>query len=99
MGQTLVTVGVASYNNGPYLRETLESIRLQTYSPIELIIVDDASGDDSAAIAETWLAEHPEVNGRLIRHATNQGICRTCNDIVTQARGKLEQKPLFQSRN
>ena len=85
----MVTVGVASYNNALYLRETLESIRLQTYPRVELLIVDDASPDDSVTVAETWLAAHPEVNGRLIRHSTNLGVCRVCNDIVTQAKGEF----------
>lgn len=85
----LVTIGVASFNNAAYLRETLESIRLQTYPFVELLIVDDASRDESASIAEAWLAGHPEVNGRLIRHANNLGVCRVCNDIVTQAQGKF----------
>ncbi|MCB2408505.1 glycosyltransferase [Hymenobacter sp. BT178] len=85
----LVTVGVASYGNEAYLRETLESIRLQTYPNVELIIVDDASPDQSVAVAEAWLAEHPEVNGKLIRHTTNLGVCRVCNDIVTQAQGEF----------
>lgn len=83
----LVTVGVASYNNGPYLRETLESIRLQTYPHIELIIVDDASKDDSVKIAEAWLAENPTVKGQIIRHAKNKGVCSACNDVIRQAKG------------
>lgn len=85
----LVTVGVASFNNASYLRETLESIRLQTYPNVELLIVDDASTDNSVAVAEAWLAEHPEVNGRLIRHPTNKGICPTCNDLATNATGEF----------
>lgn len=89
MDLPLVTVGVASYNNALYLRETLESIRLQTYPRVELLIVDDASPDDSVTVAETWLVAHPEVNGRLIRHATNLGVCRVCNNIVTQAKGEF----------
>lgn len=83
----LVTVGVASFNNAAYLCETLDSIRRQTYPHVELLIVDDASHDDSVAVAEAWLAAHPEVNGRIIRHATNLGVCRVCNDIITEGRG------------
>lgn len=89
MDLPLVTVGVASFNNAGYLRETLESIRLQTYTRLELLIVDDASRDDSVMVAEAWLAEHPEVNGRLIRHTTNLGVCRVCNDIITEAQGEF----------
>ena len=89
MDLPLVTVGVASFNNAPYLHKTLESIRLQTYPNIEIIIVDDASGDDSANVAKTWLSQHPEVNGRLICHETNLGVCRVCNDIVTNSNGEF----------
>ncbi len=89
MDLPLVTVGVASFNNAAYLRETLDSIRLQTYPNLEVIVVDDASRDESAAVAEAWLAEHPAVRGRLIRHVTNLGVCRVCNDIVQQGQGEF----------
>ena len=85
----LVSVGVASFNNCNYLRETLESIRLQTYKNIELLIVDDASSDESVKIAEEWLAEYPEVNGRLVVHSNNMGVCRVCNDLITQTTGEF----------
>jgi glycosyltransferase involved in cell wall biosynthesis len=89
MKQPLVTVGVASYNNEPFLRDTLESIRNQTYKNLELIIVDDASTDNSVALIEAWQAEFPEVNSRLIRHEKNAGICPSCNDIVRAAQGEF----------
>ena len=89
MDLPLVTVGVASFNNAAYLRETLDSIRQQTYPNVELLVVDDASRDDSAAVAEAWFASHPEVRGRLIRHSTNLGVCRVCNDIVTEGEGEF----------
>jgi glycosyltransferase involved in cell wall biosynthesis len=89
MQQPLVTVGVASYNNEPFLRETLESIRNQTYKNFELIIVDDASTDKSVALIEAWQAEFPEVNSRLIHHAQNAGICPTFNEIVRNANGEF----------
>jgi len=87
MKMPLVTIGVASFNNAPYLEETLESIRLQTYPCIELLIVDDCSRDGSVKVAKSWLAAHPEVNGRIICHDINMGVCRVCNDIVTQSQG------------
>ncbi|UOQ76171.1 glycosyltransferase [Hymenobacter sp. 5516J-16] len=89
MNQPLVTVGVASYNNAAYLRETLESIRQQTYPNVEVLIVDDASTDESVAVARAWLAEHPQVRGRVIEHPVNRGICPACNTLVTQAQGEF----------
>ncbi|UOQ76172.1 glycosyltransferase [Hymenobacter sp. 5516J-16] len=89
MDAPLVTVGVASYNNAAYLRETLESIRQQTYPNVEVLIVDDASTDESVAVARAWLAEHPQVRGRVIEHPVNRGICPACNTLVTQAQGEF----------
>lgn len=83
----LVTVGIASFNNAEYLYETLESVRLQTYSPIEVIIVDDASLDNSAEVAKKWMCDYPDIRAQLIRHEKNQGICRVCNSIITRAKG------------
>lgn len=89
MGHPLVTVGILSYNNELYLRDTLESIRLQTYPHLELIVVDDASSDGSVELVEAWLAEYPEVEGQVIRHTANKGVCATCNDIVRNAKGEF----------
>lgn len=49
-----VSVVVPCYNKGPYLRETLDSALGQTVPPAEVIVVDDGSTDDSAAIAEAY---------------------------------------------
>ena len=84
----LVTVGVASYNNGRYIYETLESIRAQTYQHIELIIIDDCSVDNSVQVIQGWMHDYPELNVRFIRHLRNRGVCAVCNAIVAQAKGE-----------
>ena len=83
----LVTIGVASYNNEKYVIKTLESIRKQTYSNIELIIVDDGSTDNSVHLIEQWLSDYKTPNTRFICHSVNRGLCAVCNTIVTQATG------------
>ena len=85
----LVSIGVASYNNARYIRETLDSILAITYSNKELIIVDDASADDSVVIIENWLATHPNLPARLVRHSSNRGVCQVCNRLVSEARGEF----------
>ena len=45
---------VPLYNKAPYVRKALESIASQTYRDFELIIVDDGSSDNSAAICEEF---------------------------------------------
>ena len=44
----LFSVLIANYNNGKYLMDAIESVRSQTYSKWEIILVDDASTDNSA---------------------------------------------------
>ena len=83
----LVTIGAANFNNSRYVIESLESIRAQTYPNIELVIVDDASKDDSPALIEEWLKTYDKPY-RYIRHETNGGLCKTCNDLIAHANGK-----------
>ena len=54
MNDDLISVIVPTYNGGKYLAEALESILTQTYRPIEIIIVDDGSTDNSAQIASNY---------------------------------------------
>lgn len=46
----LFSILIANYNNGNFFKDCFESIRAQTYQNFEVIIVDDASGDDSVRI-------------------------------------------------
>ena len=47
------------YNARNYIRETLECILAQTVQDFQLMIVNDCSTDDSAAVVESFFAEHP----------------------------------------
>jgi GT2 family glycosyltransferase len=49
-----VSVVIPCYNAEGYLRETLDSVLGQTCTPLEVIVVDDGSTDESAAIAESY---------------------------------------------
>ena len=80
----LVTVIVPCYNMEAFLEETLTSIVASDYRPLEVIVVDDGSRDNSAAKAEAFAFEHPEV--RVIRQ-TNQGVCAARNNGLQQAKG------------
>ena len=50
----LISVIVPIYNTGKYLVECVESIRKQTYSNIEIILVDDGSTDASIEICDEF---------------------------------------------
>ena len=83
----LVSVGVASYNNSSYILETLNSIKEQTHSNIELIIVDDCSTDNSTTLIENWI-RHYEIKCEFIKNSTNLGVSQVCNRILYSATGK-----------
>ena len=53
----LISVIVPVYNTGKYLKECLDSLRLQTYNNLEFICVDDGSTDNSLEILKNYAAQ------------------------------------------
>ena len=80
-----VTIGLACYNAADTIRRALDSALAQDWPNIEVIVVDDASSDNSAAIVEVAIADEPPA--RLIRHETNSGTAGVRNTILDKARG------------
>ncbi|MCL6478021.1 MAG: glycosyltransferase [Peptococcaceae bacterium] len=65
-----VTALVPSYNHGQFIQQRIESILNQTYKNIDLIVIDDASQDDSDEVIKRILAKH---KFRYIRNKKNTG--------------------------
>ena len=80
--QPLVSVIIPVYNGARFLRAALESVFAQTYRPIEVIVVDDGSADDSGVIAQSF----PEV--RYVRQQ-NEGVAAARNNGIQIARGEF----------
>lgn len=78
-----ISVIIPSHNNGAYLAETLASVRAQTRRPLEVIVVDDASTDDSAAV----IARFEEV--RRLGLERNSGVSLARNTGLFAARGEM----------
>lgn len=81
---------VPLYNKAPYVRKALESIFAQTFTVYELIIVDDGSTDNSAAICEEII--HPFIRSsvhpiRLLKQA-NSGVAAARNSGVAASKGE-----------
>lgn len=71
-----ISVALCTYNGSRYLREQLESIKAQTHLPQELVICDDCSTDDTAALVAAFAAAAPfevrfEVNERNLGSTLN----------------------------
>ncbi len=83
----LVSIITPVYNAAPWLRETLDSVRAQTLTDWEQILVDDGSSDDSVAIAEAAVLHDPRF--RLIRAPRNMGPSSARNLAIDAARGRF----------
>ena len=88
----LVSVIIPIYNGEAYLSEAIESVINQTYSPIELIIVDDGSTDNSKEIALSY----SQVN---YIYQENQGVAVARNTGIAKCQGEyialLDQDDLW----
>lgn len=80
MEHQLVSVVLVTWNSAQYLRRCLEGFRQQTHRAVELIAIDNASVDDSAALVE----QHATT---LIRNDTNRGFSAAVNQGIAMARG------------
>jgi glycosyltransferase involved in cell wall biosynthesis len=66
----LVSIILPSYNHARFLAKRLSSIAAQTYSPVEIIILDDASTDGSQSRLKEFAQTHPT---RLLLSESNSG--------------------------
>jgi alpha-1,3-rhamnosyltransferase len=81
----LVTVIISCYNHASYVEEAIESVLAQDYPKLELLVIDDGSGDDSVARIRSLADAH----GFDFRAQSNQGLTKTYNDALARARGSL----------
>lgn len=61
MNKPLVSVIIPVYNNAATIGTALDAMLAQTYRPLEVIVVDDMSDDDTAAVVEQYRAAHPDM--------------------------------------
>lgn len=79
----LVSIVIPVFNGERFLREAVQSVLDQKYSPVEIIIVDDGSTDGTATVARSL--------GETVRylHQTNQGPAAARNRGIEHAQGSL----------
>ena len=110
-----ISVYITSYNKGKYLSEAIESVLQQTLSPYEIIIIDDASSDNSQDIIKSYTSTYPELitpifNGKNfgVSYCRNKALESITGDLVTFLDGddyyylnklELEYKQLIKSQN
>lgn len=78
----LVSVIIPAYNSGKYIAQAIDSVLGQTYGPIEIIVINDGSTDDTGDIVKAY--------GDKVRsiHQENQGPSAARNAGITGAKGE-----------
>ncbi len=78
---------IANYNNGRFFKDCYNSILEQTYTDWEVIIVDDASTDDSVETIERFIKDDDRFH--LFKNEINNGCGFTKRKCAEEARGKF----------
>ena len=85
--QPLVSVVIPTYDRPTFLREALESVATQSYRPIEVIVVDDASPESVTSVVQETLPS--AVEWQCIRHETNRGANAARNTGIDASSGDV----------
>lgn len=85
----LVSVLVPAFNHQEYIEYCLDSIAESTYTPLEILVIDDGSSDDTYLRVCNWMENNANRVTRVaVCQQTNQGVTRTLNALITLARGQ-----------
>jgi hypothetical protein len=87
MSAPTVSVLMTAYNRERYIAASIESVLAQTFDDLELVVVDDGSGDGTVEIARRFARRDPRVRVEVNEH--NLGDYSNRNRAATLARGTL----------
>jgi glycosyltransferase involved in cell wall biosynthesis len=82
-----VSVVIPSYNHARFLDDTLRSVLGQSFSDLEVLVIDDASTDGSQEVLAAWAKRDRRVH--VMCHRANRGISRTRNEALARATGEF----------
>ncbi|MFP5040414.1 glycosyltransferase family 2 protein [Parasediminibacterium sp. JCM 36343] len=81
-----VSIVMCTYNGSKYLAEQLESIVNQDYRPIEMVVVDDCSTDNTWQILQGWQSKYPFF--RIFQNESNLGYNKNFEKAIQLATGE-----------
>lgn len=82
--EALVSVIIPTYRRAALVPRAIESVRRQSYGNLEILVVDDGSPDDTAAVVRAV----PDFRIRYLRHECNKGLPAARNTGIQAARGE-----------
>jgi len=93
MNKPLFSVVVPAYNRGYCIERTLDSVWEQDYRPIEVIVIDDGSTDDTAAVVQQWAAKHSDADDFVLHYhwQENARVSAARNNGQSRVTGKYVQ--------
>ena len=84
--QPLLTIAITNYNYGRFLGRTIESVLAQTFTDFELLLIDNASTDDSVEVMKRFAERDDRI--RIIVHERNEGALASLRESCEAARGR-----------
>jgi len=82
---SLVSVIIPAYNAAAFIEQTLDSVLVQTYRNIEVLVVDDGSEDETPHIVRSYMVRDHRV---ILLQQTNQGVAAARNYAIERAKGE-----------
>lgn len=92
MNKPLVSIIIPTYNRATFIEETLDSVWNQTYRPIEVLIVDDGSTDQTKQVVDEWEKKHIYKDFQVLYfYQKNTGAPTARNTGMKNATGRFLQ--------
>lgn len=80
-----VSIVMPTFNGANWIKRAIDSIKAQSYTDWELLVIDDGSTDDTASVVRSAAAEDDRI--RYIKNDQNMGIQKTLNRGLKEAEG------------
>ena len=84
-----ISVVMTTYNAGKHLRDQLESLRMQSRAPDEVLIFDDGSTDNTVEFCKQYISEHGLQHWKLQVNAHNLGWKRNFMEGLRKSSGEV----------
>lgn len=87
MQSDLTSVIIVNWNGAKFLKKCVDSVLNQSYRNIEILIIDNASDDNSLEVIQGEVLSAPDIPIRIIENSENRGYCKGCNQGIDLASG------------
>lgn len=85
----MISVAMTTYNGSRYLLRQLDSLRLQTMPPDEIVIVDDGSDDGTAEMVQEYTVKYPECHIEFVINEENLGYKKNFKKAISLCHGDI----------